>query len=395
MISFDKAIDLIRSVAQPLGTERVALDRAGGRVLAAPVVARIDSPRSDVSSMDGYAVRNEDLDGFPVSLKIVGESFAGVPWQGIIEAGTCARIFTGGAVPAGGDRIVIQENVRREGDLAIIGEAPGPPHYIRQRGGDFEEGDVLLSAGRSLDERAIVAAAAADLAEVEIYRRPRVQVFSTGDELAEPGTARDRPNTVPDSVSLGITMLAERWGALCVGRDRLRDDQPSMQRTAETALEGADLVVVTGGASVGERDFAKEMFEPAGLTLVFSRLAIKPGKPAWLGRVGEKLAIGLPGNPTSALVTGRLLLAPLIAGLVGRSVDCPLQWTSVPLATALPACDARETFHRACLRDGRADVLPFQESSAQKALAEADILVRQKANSPAIPAGEIVEVLRL
>jgi molybdopterin molybdotransferase len=395
MISFDEAIELIRSVAQPLGTERVALDRAGGRVLAAPVMARIDSPRSDVSSMDGYAVRNEDLDGFPMSLKVVGESFAGAPWLGTIETGTCARIFTGGAVPVGADRIVIQENVRREGDLAIIGEAPGAQHHIRQRGGDFAAGDVLLSGGRSLDERAIVAAAAADLADVEVYRRPRVQVFSTGDELAEPGTARHRPNAIPDSVSLGVTMLAERWGALCVGRDRLRDDLPSMQRTAETALEGADLMVVTGGASVGEKDFAKAMFEPAGLTLIFSKLAIKPGKPAWLGRVGEKLAIGLPGNPTSALVTGRLLVAPLIAGLVGRSVDSPLQWRSVPLAAGLPICDARETFHRACLRDGKADVLPFQESSAQRALAEADILVRQKANSPAIPAGEIVEVLRL
>jgi molybdopterin molybdotransferase len=395
MIRFDKAIELIRSVAQPLGTERVALDQAGGRVLAAPVLARIDSPRSDVSSMDGYAVRNEDLDGFPVSLKIVGESFAGVPWQGVIEAGTCARIFTGGAVPAGGDRIVIQENVRREGDLAIISEAPGPQHYIRQRGGDFEEGDVLLSSGRWLDERAIVAAAAADLADVEVYRRPRVHVFSTGDELAEPGTARDRPNAIPDSVSLGITMLAEHWGALCVGRDRLQDNLPSMQQTAMTVLSGADLIVVAGGASVGEKDFAKAMFEPAGLSLIFSKLAIKPGKPAWLGRVGEKVVIGLPGNPTSALVMGRLLLAPLIAGLVGRSVDSPLQWTSVPLATALPTCDARETFHRACLHNGSAEILPFQESSAQRALAEADVLVRQKANSPAIPAGEIVEVLRL
>jgi molybdopterin molybdotransferase len=395
MISFDEAIELIRSVARPLGTERVALDQAGGRVLAAPVVARIDSPRSDVSSMDGYAVRNEDLDGFPVSLKIVGESFAGVPWQGIIETGTCARIFTGGAVPAGADRIVIQENVQREGDFAIISEVPGAQQYIRRRGGDFETGDVLLSDGRLLDERAIVAAAAADLADVEVYRRPRIQVFSTGDELAEPGTARDRPDAIPDSVSLGVTMLSERWGAVCVGRDRLRDDLSSMQQTAKTALERADLIVVTGGASVGERDFAKAMFEPAGLSLIFSKLAIKPGKPAWFGRVGEKFAVGLPGNPTSALVTGRLLLAPLIAGLVGRSVDSPLQWTSVGLATALPNCDARETFHRACLRDGRAEVLPFQESSAQRALADADILVRQKANSPAIPAGEIVEVLRL
>jgi molybdopterin molybdotransferase len=395
MISFDEALELIRSVAKPLGTESIALERAGGRVLAAPVIARIDSPRSDVSSMDGYAVRTEDLRDLPVSLKVVGESLAGAGWGSTVEAGTCARVFTGAQVPDGADRIVIQENVRREGELATIHEAPGPEHYIRRRAGDFQAGDVLLPVGRLLDERAIVAAAAADLAEVEAYSRPRVHIISTGDELAEPGTARNREDAIPDSVSLGVAMLAERWGALRVGRDRLRDDLPTMEKAAGAALERADVVVVTGGASAGERDFAKAMFEPAGLQLIFSKVAIKPGKPAWLGRAGEKLVIGLPGNPTSALVTARLLLAPLISGMVGLPVDLPLQWTAGRLASALPACGERETFHRARFRAGEAEVLSFQESSAQKALAEADVLVRQKAKTPAVPAGETAELLRL
>jgi molybdopterin molybdotransferase len=395
MISFDEAIELIRLVARPQGTEAIAIERAGGRVLAAPVVARIDSPRADVSAMDGYAVRTADLASLPTSLKVVGESFAGAGWQGTVEAGTCARIFTGAPVPAGADRIVIQENVRREGGLAIIDEAPGSEHHIRRRAGDFAAGEVLLPAGRLLDERAIVAAAAADLAEVEAYGQPRVQVLSTGDELVGPGTARDRPDAVPDSVSLGIAMLAERWGGLCVGRDRLRDDLPVMEQAAGAALEIADVVVVAGGASVGEKDFAKAMFAPAGLDLIFSKVAIKPGKPAWLGRAGGKLVIGLPGNPTSALVTGRLLLAPLLAGMVGRPVDCPLLWASARLATPLAPCGARETFHRARLIGGEAHILPFQESSAQKALAEAEALVRQKTNTPGFAVGEPVEVLVL
>lgn len=395
MIGFDEALELIRSIAKPLGTEAIAIERAGGRVLAEPVVARIDSPRADVSAMDGYAVRTDDLRSLPASLKVIGESFAGAGWHGPVKTGTCVRIFTGAPVPAGVDRIVIQENVRRDGDCAIIEELSGPENYIRRRGIDFESGAVLLPAGRLLDERAIVAVAAGDLAEVTAFRQPRVQVLSTGDELAEPGTARDRADAIPDSVSLGVAMLAERWGATCIGRDRLRDDLPSMEQAAKAAFQRADLVVVIGGASVGEKDFAKAMFEPAGLELIFSRVAIKPGKPAWLGRAGEKLVIGLPGNPTSALVTARLLLAPLIAGIVGLPIDSPLHWTTGQLAAALPECGARETFHRARLRDGEAEILSFQESNAQSSLAEADVLVRQKANTPSLAAGETVQLLPL
>ncbi|MFL6762789.1 MAG: molybdopterin molybdotransferase MoeA [Sphingomicrobium sp.] len=395
MISFDEAVDLVRSVAKPLGAEPIAIERAGGRVLASPVIACIDSPRADVSAMDGYAVRTGDLAHIPASLKVVGESFAGAGWRGRVEAGTCARIFTGAPVPDGADRIVVQENVRRDGDIAIIDNALGPERYIRERGGDFAAGEVLLTAGRLLDERAIVAAAAADLAELQVYRRPRVTVLSTGDELAAPGTARERADAVPDSISLGVAALAERWGAQCVGWDRLPDDLALLERAAGAALERADLIVVTGGASVGEKDFAKAMFKPAGLELIFTRVAIRPGKPAWLGRAGGRLVIGLPGNPTSALVTARLLLAPMIALMVGRPTGSALQWTTGEIASALPACGERETFHRARLEGGTARLLSFQESSAQKALAEADVLVRQRANTPAVATGETVELLHL
>jgi molybdopterin molybdotransferase len=393
MINFDEAIELIRSIAEPLGTETVAVAAAAERVLARAVAAQIDSPRADVSAMDGYALLESDLATLPASLKVIGESFAGAAWTGTLAPGTCARIFTGAPVPSGADRVVIQENVRREGGLAIINEHPGSAAHIRTRASDFGCGDELLRAGRWLGPRAIVAAAAADVAQLEVCSRPRVTIISTGDELAEPGTAREKADAIPESVSFGIAALAGEWGAATTARERLGDDLPKMQRAAQAALERSDLVVVTGGASVGEKDFAKAMFEPLGLELLFSKVSMKPGKPVWVGRVGEKIIVGLPGNPTSALVTARLLLAPLLAGLGGQAVERALAWRTAPLAAPLAACGPRETFHRARLAGGAAEILSFQDSSAQKALAEADLLIRQRANTPPVNAGEPVEVL--
>ena len=393
MISFDEAVDLVRAAARPLGTETVGIDTAAGRVLAAPVIAGIASPRCDVSAMDGYAVRDDDLAALPTHLSVVGESFAGTAWNGTIGAGQCARIFTGAPVPAGADRVIIQEDVRREGGAAVIDERPGHSRHIRERGSDFERGDELLPAGRVLDKRAIVAAAAADLAEVQVFVRPRVSILGTGDELADPGTAAGRPDAIPESVSLGVSAICAEWGAEIVERQRLRDDLTTMERASAKAVAAADLVIVTGGASVGERDFAKAMFEPSGLELIFSKVSIKPGKPVWLGRAGTTLVMGLPGNPTSALVTARLLLAPLLAGLSGRDVGEPLRWRTVRLATPLKDCGPRETFHRARWVGDEVEILGFQDSSAQRALADADLLVRQRAKSPEISAGAEVKIL--
>jgi molybdopterin molybdotransferase len=393
VIGFDEAVEKVRSVVRPIGTETVAIAEAAGRVLASPVVAQVDSPRCDVSAMDGYAVRDDDLVSLAAALSVAGESFAGAGWPQPVAAGTCVRIFTGAPVPPGADRVVIQENVRRDGDLAVFAQEPGPARHIRARGSDFRTGDALLPAGRLLDPRAIIAASGADLAELEVYRKPRLIILSTGDELAEPGAARNRADAIPESVSFGVAALADEWGATCTARKRLRDELAPMQADAQAALEEADLVVVTGGASVGEKDFAKAMFEPAGLELVFSKVSIKPGKPVWLGRVGNRLVMGLPGNPTSAMVTARLLLAPLLAGLSGRPIESALRWRPAPLASALKECGPRETFHRARAAAGRAEILSFQDSSAQKALAEADLLVRQRANDPARSAGEFVDVL--
>ncbi len=393
MIRFDEAVALVGTAAAPLGKEIVRLNEAAGRVLAEPVTARIDAPRSDVSAMDGFALRDADLAGFPVSLRVVGTSFPGRRHSGAIGPGESVRIFTGGPVPEGADRVVIQENVRRDGDQAVIDAAPEPARHVRTQGLDFAAGDILLEAGRLLDPRALIAAAGADVGEVAVWRRPLLTILGTGDELVDPGTAAGIADAIPESVSLGIAQLARDWGADCVGSVRLRDELATMKRAAAAAVGESDVVVVSGGASVGEKDFARTMFEDEGLALIFSKVAIKPGKPVWLGRAGRSLVIGLPGNPTSALVTGRLLLAPLLAGLSGRDPGIALRWRRAPLAAAVEACRDRETFVRARWQDDAVLALPNQDSSAQKTLADAELLIRRPIDAPAAAAGEIVELL--
>jgi molybdopterin molybdotransferase len=388
MIAFDEAVLRLTEVARPIARESLPLREAAGRVLAAPVVAMVESPPADSSAMDGYAVREAELPG---PLRLIGQSFPGRGFAGTLEAGTCVRIFTGAPVPAGADRVVIQEIAVRDGDRVTVGEPVGPARYIRKRGSDFRTGEVLLEPGRRLDPRVLVTAGAADLAEVETWRPPAVLVLATGDELVPPGEAGRRPGAIPESISAGVSALAEAWGGRTLGSRLLADDLSGLERAAGEAIEQADLVVVTGGASVGEKDYAQAMFGPHGLELIFSKVAMKPGKPVWLGRAGATLVLGLPGNPTSAMVTARLFLAPLVAGLAGRSAA--LAWRPLPLAAPLPACGDRETFHRA--RQTEAGALPIgnQDSGAQKALAEADLLLRARPNDAARQAGEAIEAL--
>jgi molybdopterin molybdotransferase len=388
MIAFDEAIRLIGEIARPLGTEQVPLFRASGRVLAAPIIAQVDSPPADCSAMDGYAVREGDLPG---TLQVIGESFAGGGFDGSVEPGTCARIFTGAPIPDGANRVVIQESVERVGDRVTIPAKPATTRHIRTRGSDFQAGEVLIESGQRLTPRALVTAAGADLAEVAAWRQPRVTILATGDELAAPGEARSTRARVPESVSYGVAALLEEWGSEVIATWRLRDDLPSMRAAAAESIAEADLTIVTGGASVGEKDFAKAMFEPFGLDLVFSKVAIKPGKPVWLGHCGDRFVLGLPGNPTAAMVTARLFLAPLVGGLTGRGAT--LEWFKIPLAATLPACGARETFVRARRTTAGAHPVTNQDSSAQAALSQADLLLRCRPHDNAREAEELVDTI--
>jgi molybdopterin molybdotransferase len=393
VIDFDTALALILKEARPLPDEPVALDAAGERVLAANLKARGDAPRTAVSAMDGYAVRDADLATLPARLPIATVAFAGRADVPVLSPGACARVFTGGPVPQGADRIVVQEIVGRDGDDALFEVPPGPGRHIRAAGSDFRAGDTLLPAGTVLGFRAMVAAAAADVATLPVVRRPRVVILGTGDELAEPGQALETPGGIPESVSFGVAALARQYGAEVIARRRLTDTPELLEAAARLALDEADLVVVTGGASVGEKDYARAMFAPFKLQQIFSKVAIKPGKPVWFGRAGGTLVLGLPGNPTSAMVTARLFLAPLVAGLAGTDPAMLLRWRDMTLSAPLSPCGDRETFERGRLVDGRVTVLGVQDSATQMALATADILIRRRPGAPAVNVGDTAAVL--
>ena len=389
LINLDQAWAIIAQSVVPLPGEMVALADAAGRVLAAPVTAAFDSPRSAVSTMDGYAIRDGDGD----VLRLVGTSAAGSTFHGAMGAGEAVRIFTGAALPYGATRVVMQEHVTADGDRIKINDPSGPP-FVRQRASDFATGDFVVAAGSGLTPGALVAAAGAGANSVTVTRRPRVLTIATGDELRPVGAPLDADH-IPDSLAPGLTASIAAMGAQMLGHQLIGDDLPALEAAAASAVQRCDLVVVTGGASVGAHDHAKAMFAPLGLELLFSKIAIKPGKPVWLGRVGETLVMGLPGNPVSAMVTARLLLAPLVARLLGQARPSPLEWIMLPLAAPIPATDTRETFLRARLIDGDLVPLTNQDSGAQRALAEAGWLIRCPAGQGALEAGAVVSTLAI
>lgn len=393
VITVDEAHALIASNALPLGEENIALDAALGRVLSQPVIAALDSPRQAVSAMDGYACRDADVSGIGARLDMVGESFAGAGFDGRIGAGQAVRIFTGAPLPDGADRVIMQENIDRDGDVAIVARNYGPGWHVRGRGSDFAAGTLLLARGTLLTPRALVAAAAADVAELAVAKRPRIAIIATGDELAVPGTARSQRFAIPESVSLGVAAMAQTWGGAVVSRTMAGDDFDNLVCVAGEALTAADLIICTGGASVGDRDHAKAMFEPHGLALIFSKVAMKPGKPVWLGRAGDTLLLGLPGNPTSAMVTARLFLAPLLSAMQGQAMADALAWRSLPLTAPLPETGARETFVRATWGDTGLTPVSNQDSGSQAALVAADWLIRCRSGQAAQGAGTLVQAL--
>ena len=386
LISLDQAWVIIAGAA-PLASERILLIEATGRVLASPVSAAFDSPRSAVSTMDGYAVRDGDGPIF----RLVGTSVAGAKFTGCVGDGEAVRIFTGAALPDGATRVVIQEHVTADGERITINDASGPT-FVRQRASDFAVGDEVVASGSLLTPGALVAVAGAGASDVAVTRRPRVLTIATGDELVAVGAPLD-PEHIPDSLAPGLSALIAAMGAEMLGHQLIGDDLPALEAAAAAAVSRCDLVVVTGGASVGARDHAKAMFAPLGLDLMFSKVAIKPGKPVWLGRVGDTLVMGLPGNPSSAMVTARLLLAPLVARLLGQHDPAPVDWMTLPLAAPLTATDDRETFVRATLGSTGLTPLANQDSGGQRALGLARWLIRCPAGQGPLDPGTLVQAV--
>lgn len=391
MISFDEAMALLAEHIAPLDAETIALPKAAGRTLAADITAAIASPRRTTSAMDGYAVRLDCV--VPdAPMRMVGEARPGHPYDAPLGSGATVRIFTGAPLPEGADCVIMQEYASREGEDVRFSAGFGPARHIRQQGSDFAKGDVLLAQGTRCDPKSLVAIAAGDNSDIAVHRQPRVALLATGDELAEPGSAHHAPYAIPDSTSYALAALVESEGGIVTTCERGLDDLPALERQAGELLGGADLVVVTGGASVGERDFAKPMFAAHGLAPVFDKVAIKPGKPVWLGRAGGKLVLGLPGNPTSAMVTARLFLQPILALLQGASTAH--RWRTMLLADKLPATGDRETFARAAWASKGLRPLGNQDSGVQGGLARADWLIRCPPGQAELPVGAKVRALQ-
>lgn len=391
MISFDDAMNLLADNVVPLDTEVIALADAAVRRLGEDIVARLPSPRMTVSAMDGYAVMMGTVMPGDV-LRVVGESRPGCPHRTPIARGEAVRIFTGAALPENADGVIMQEYAERDGNAVRFAAGFGPSGNIRKQGSDFDEGDVLVSSGMKLDPGTMVAAAAADLAQVRVHRRPHVALIATGDELVAPGNAGREAYAVPDSISFSLASRIVREGGVVTARHFAKDDLPALETLAGKLLASVDIVIVTGGASVGERDFAKPMFQPHGLELIFDKVAIKPGKPVWLGRAMDTLVLGLPGNPTSAMVTARLFLHPILAMMQGG--EGGHSWRRMALSGDLPATGERETFARAAWEEAGLRPLNNQDSGVQGGLARAEWLIRCPPEQNALSPGSPVQALQ-
>lgn len=392
-IDFDNALAILAAHARPLGKESVPLHDTGGRYLAAPVLARIDAPRRDCAAMDGYAVRDADLKNGTIVLRSRGTSYADGGEPGEISTGETWRVMTGAPLPHGADRVVMIEHCRHRRDLVVLDAPPlGKPH-VRKAGSDFAEGDELLAAGTKMTAARLVVAAAADRSEVEIWRAPRVLLVATGDEIVAPGCASRMPNAIPDSLSVAIEQICVLTGADVVARLRLPDNEQAIAEAQQEAF--ADVVVVIGGASRGDRDFGRSAFASLGLEIAFADVAIKPGKPVWYGRLGQTHVLGLPGNPTAAFTVASLFLAPLIASLSGGKISDALQWQLRHATRPIPPNGPREAFLCASLSYEGAAICDRQDASGQAMLGLADCLVRRPANAPAADVGDLVPVLPL
>ena len=371
-----------------LDPETIPVTQALGRWAIAPILAARTQPGSDLSAMDGYAIRHADLPG---AWRLIGESAAGRPFDGMVGARETVRIFTGAAMPAGADTVMVQEEATRDGDAVRL-DGEGPARVggnVRRRGLDFAAGDTLIEAGERLTPARLAVAATGGVRDVAVRRHVRVAIAATGDELIEPG-APVTGHELPESNRLLIRSLLADLPVEIVDLGILRDDRGAM-RDAFAAVD-ADLLVTTGGASVGDHDLVRPALEDAGGRIDFWRIALRPGKPMMAGMLGRTIVLGLPGNPVSAFVTAILFVRPVIAALSGARDPLPATMT---LATGepLPANGARTDYLRARLIDGRAFVSAIQDSSMLLTLARSSVLVIRPADAPALPTGAMVEAI--
>jgi len=393
-----EALQRVLADAKPLPTEVVSIDEAFDRVLTEDVVALRTQPPAAVSAMDGYAVRASDVAHAPVVLKVIGQVAAGHPFTGKVGPGEAARIFTGGIMPEGTDTVVIQELTTQDKNGVTIQKPTGAGRNVRNEGIDFAEHQTLLRQGQRLTARDLMLAAAMNYSRLNVHRKPTVAILGTGDELVPPGGSPG-PGEIVYSNGFALAALARGNGALVhdlgIARDRIEDIAAAVRRAREL---NADVLLTSGGASVGEHDLVQRALAAEGLELSFWRVALRPGRPMLHGRLGAMQVLGVPGNPVSAYVCAFLFLGPLIRKLAGRSDISDLP-QSARLGRDLPANDERADYLRATLQDTPngpvATPLPSQDSSLMAPLAKADCLLIREPHAPAAAAGSECVILKL
>lgn len=392
MISVSDAIAFLitHRSARPVVT--AALADSLGAVLAEDITAKVTLPPLAASAMDGYAVKLSDVPKAGAKLIVIGESPAGHPFQGTIKQGEAVRIFTGGAVPKGADHIVIQENASRQGDTLTTLFDNETPRHIRQAGIDFTKGDTLLTKDTVLGPMHIAIAAAANHAVLPIYRRPVVALIANGDELKAPGSEITDTDIISSNPA-GLGALIRHWGGEVMDMGIASDSVESITALIRKAKD-ADIIVPVGGASVGDHDYMRAAFKQCGLTSVFEKVAVRPGKPTWFGTMGEQVVLGLPGNPASATVCAHLFLKTLMG------VNEGLTFAKAKLTEALPSNGPRETYMRAFAKltqTGQLEVTPFprQDSSLLTPLTKANVLIRLPKEAGPWTVGDVIDVLPL
>jgi len=388
----------ILDAVSPLPAEQISLAEGLGRVLARNVASRRDQPPMAMSAMDGYAVRAVDVATLPATLKVVGYAPAGHAFDGSVGAGEAVRIFTGAPVPEGADTIVIQENTEQSDEVVRVIDGTAPVgRYIRPAGLDFATGDVLLPSGKVLTARDVGLSAAMNVPWLNVHRKPRISILATGDEIVMPGDPIGRDQIVSsNALSLAAFITVQGGTPLDLG---IAPDEEDGLRALAAGARGSDILVTTGGASVGDHDLVQSVLGDIGLEVDFWRIAMRPGKPLMFGRIDGTFLIGLPGNPVSSLVCAIIFLAPAIRKMLGMDNLLPETGTA-RLGTDLPENDEREDYLRASLsRDDKGDIVatPYgkQDSSMFATIARADALVIRKPFASALKAGSAVEFIAL
>jgi len=396
-LRLDEARNLILSHVRPVdGSESLALRDALGRVLFAPVRSTVDVPSHTNSAMDGYAVAGTDLPAEGEKpFEVVGTSWAGRPFEGTVAAGQCVRIMTGATLPEGADTVVMQEHVRVDGNLAVISSGHRPGQHRREAGEDIRAGEVAVQAGTLLLPAHLGLIASVGVGELEVRRRPRVAIFSTGDELRGIGE-RLGPGQIYDSNRYSMHGMVTRLGLEVVDLGVVPDTREATLAAFERAAASADAVVTSGGVSVGEADFVVETLERLG-RVGFWKVAMKPGKPIAFGHVGRALFFGLPGNPVSAMVTFYQLVQPALQALSGAVATDPPLLLEATCESRLKKKAGRLEFQRGILErgpDGRYVVrgVGHQGAGVLRSMAEANCFIVLSLEQETVQPGARVQV---